>query len=352
MPNFTNGTHGDQKCGTGGFFPFGVTGMIAGAAKCFYAFVGKLRQMFYQIDLGFGLISNCPFRKVSIASQPQVLKFIQTFQIGYLKFFSNFRIRMTTGEEVKNPQKAIPISIIGALVVCCISYCGVSAILSLMLPYYLIDQNAPMPEAFRYAHWDWARYIVAVGAICSLSTRFEMSTAQTATTMFDLIVFYLKFVGRHVSSTPCSVCHIVRWAYISLFGSNPPKAQDAFDQYHSERFFRRYEPVQLVTMIVIFKCFMIRLGFMAMIFDLDQLVNMMSIGTLMAYSLVALSVLVLRFVLVYQACYYALCSIFLYIQDMKHARIAISTQTTKTSLMRHSIDMVHTVSFRDSSDQM
>ncbi len=73
---------------------------------------------------------------------------------------------------MKNPQKAIPISIIGALIVCCISYCGVSAILSLMLPYYLIDQNAPMPEAFRYAHWDWARYIVAVGAICSLSTRF------------------------------------------------------------------------------------------------------------------------------------------------------------------------------------
>lgn len=39
-----------------------------------------------------------------------------------------------------------------------------------MLPYYLVDANAPMPEAFRYVGWNWARYIVAIGAICSLST--------------------------------------------------------------------------------------------------------------------------------------------------------------------------------------
>lgn len=39
-----------------------------------------------------------------------------------------------------------------------------------MIPYFMINENAPMPEAFLEVGWNWARYLVAVGAICSLST--------------------------------------------------------------------------------------------------------------------------------------------------------------------------------------
>ena len=78
----------------------------------------------------------------------------------------------TTGEEVRNPQKAIPISIILALLICTIAYCGVAAVLSLIIPYFLINESASIPDAFSYVGSNWARYLVAVGAICSLSTRF------------------------------------------------------------------------------------------------------------------------------------------------------------------------------------
>jgi amino acid transporter len=207
--NWTNGTtplpcNTTVTCGHGGFFAFGVSGMLAGAAKCFYAFVG-------------------------------------------------FDCIATTGEEVQNPQRAIPISIILALLVCTIGYCGVSAVLSLMVPYFAINENAPMPEAFRSVGWTWARYLVAIGAICSLSTSLLGA-------MFPLprVLYAIASDGL-----------IFRW----LSNIN--------DRFKT--------PLGATILSGLFA------GFMAMIFDLDELVNMMSIGTLLAYSLVAISVLVLRY---------------------------------------------------------
>lgn len=103
------------------FMPFGFKGVIAGAATVFFAFLG--------------------FDTVAAAA-----------------------------EEVKRPQRDLPIGIIGSLIVCTILYVIVSLILTGMVSYKLLDVSDAIAFALHAVGQNVVAGIVSVGALAGITT--------------------------------------------------------------------------------------------------------------------------------------------------------------------------------------
>lgn len=76
----------------------------------------------------------------------------------------------TTAEEARNPQRDLPIGIIASLFICTLLYIAVAAILTGLIPYSKIDVHAPVAEALSVAGFRWGAAIVAVGAVAGITS--------------------------------------------------------------------------------------------------------------------------------------------------------------------------------------
>lgn len=76
----------------------------------------------------------------------------------------------TAAEEVKDPQRNLPIGIISALAICTIIYIAVSLILTGIVPYEMLNVKDPVAFALQFIHQDWAAGFISLGAIVGITT--------------------------------------------------------------------------------------------------------------------------------------------------------------------------------------
>lgn len=113
------------------FAPFGFSGIGAGAAYIFFAYIG--------------------FDAVS-----------------------------TTAQEAKNPQRDLPIGIIASLLICTALYIAVAAVLTGMVPWREVNIEAPIARAFMDRGLTGASHIITLGALAGLtSVMLVMLLGQT-----------------------------------------------------------------------------------------------------------------------------------------------------------------------------
>lgn len=186
------------------FLPYGYNGMLSAAALVFFAFIG--------------------FDAVTSAA-----------------------------EEVKRPERDLPIGIIGSLAACTILYVIVSAIMTGIVPYQqFLGVDHPVTLALKYAGENWVAAFVDLGAILGMTTVIlVMAYGQTR-------VIYA----------------------MSRDGLLPKRLSTVHPRFHTP-FFATW----LVGIVF---------GLIAAVVPLNILTELINIGTLAAFSLVAIAVVILR----------------------------------------------------------
>lgn len=103
----------------GGFFPYGVSGMISGAGTCFYAFIG--------------------FDAITVS-----------------------------GEEAVDPKRSVAIATGLSVSLVTLIFVLASSSLLLFVPWWTVDRQAAFTEAIRARHITWATYLAGMGSLLGI----------------------------------------------------------------------------------------------------------------------------------------------------------------------------------------
>ncbi len=169
-------------------------------------------------------------------------------------FFSyiGFDAVSTASEEAKNPQRDIPIGIIASLIICTVLYVAIALVLTGLIPWDRLNVPDPLAVALQYIHADWAAGILALGAVAAMTS--------------VLLVFQLGQARIFMS--------------MARDGLLPPWAA---------RVYPRYKTPHITTILT-----GVFVAVSAAFAPIGWVLELTNIGTLFAFILVALGIIVLR----------------------------------------------------------
>jgi APA family basic amino acid/polyamine antiporter len=166
--------------------------------------------------------------------------------------FIGFDVVATTAEETKDPQRALPRGIIGSLVIVTVLYVAVTLVLTGMVKYTdLAGDDSTLATAFELNGITWAKNIISFGALAGLTT----------------VVMVLMLGQTRV-----------------LFAMS----RDGLVPRGLARTGSRGTPVRITVLVGVV------VAVIATFFPIGTLEEMVNIGTLFAFVLVSIGVLVLR----------------------------------------------------------
>ena len=158
----------------------------------------------------------------------------------------------TAAEETKNPQRDMPIGMIASLVVCTVIYIGVAIVLTGMVPWRQLGTAEPLATAFSELGLNWAAAIISLGAVFATTS--------------VLVVFQLGQPRIFFS--------------MARDGLLPPWAAKVHPKYRTPHI------TTILTGIFV--------AVFAGVANINEVVELTNIGTLFAFVIVALGILVLR----------------------------------------------------------
>ncbi len=168
--------------------------------------------------------------------------------------FVGFDAISTVAQESKNPQRDMPIGILGSLIIVTILYISVSLVLTGMVNYQLLNVPDPIAVGIDSAGQQlfWLRPVIKIGAIAGMSS---------------VILVLITGMPRILYT-------------MSIDGLLPPFMGRVHKKYRTPH----------ITTIIVGSIVAVISG----LFPIDLIAELVSIGTLLAFTMVCISIIILR----------------------------------------------------------